>query len=191
MSSTLFRTVSVLAAMSLLACSNPDQNDTSTSYDFAHESSDLQLDENVIYGKLSNGLRYAVRSNATPSKTASLLMRIDTGSLNETDDTRGIAHFLEHMAFNGSENVPECEMTKRLERFGLAFGADTNASTSFDETIYQLELPDVSEAMLNETLGLMRETAERLTLAPGAIERERGVIPVSYTHLTLPTILLV
>jgi len=72
-------------------------------------------------------------------------MRIDTGSMNETDETRGLAHFLEHMAFNGSENIPEGEMTKRLERFGLAFGADTNASTSFNETTYQLELPDVIE----------------------------------------------
>ena len=103
-------------------------------------------------------------------------MRIETGSLNETEETRGIAHFLEHMAFNGSENIPEGEMTKRLERFGLAFGADTNASTGFDETTYQLELPEVNEEMLDTTFGIMRETAERLLLAPEAIEKERGVI---------------
>jgi len=143
---------------------------------FSHMASDLPVDPAVTYGVLNNGLRYAVRQNATPTQTASLLMRIDTGSLNETEETRGLAHFLEHMAFNGSENIPEGEMTKRLERFGLAFGADTNASTGFEETTYQLELPDVSEEMLNETLGIMRETAERLTLDPGAIERERGVI---------------
>jgi len=139
-------------------------------------ASDLPVDEAITYGELSNGLRYAVRQNDTPTKTATLLMRIDTGSMNETEETRGLAHFLEHMAFNGSENIPEGEMTKRLERFGLAFGADTNASTSFNETTYQLELPDVTEEMLNETLGIMRETAERLTLDPEAIDKERGVI---------------
>ena len=144
--------------------------------DFAHQSSDLPSDPDIIYGRLDNGLRYAVRRNDTPSKTASLLMRIETGSLNETEETRGLAHFLEHMAFNGSENIPENEMIKRLERFGLAFGADTNASTDFDETIYQLELPEVNDAIFDETLMIMRETADRLTLAPDAIERERGVI---------------
>ena len=143
---------------------------------FAHLASDLPVDDAITYGELPNGLRYAVRENDTPTKTATLLMRIDTGSLNETEETRGLAHFLEHMAFNGSENIPEGEMTKRLERFGLAFGADTNASTGFNETTYQLELPEVSEEMLNETLGIMRETAERLTLAPDAIDKERGVI---------------
>ena len=176
MSSHVLHTVSLIAALCLSACVGSETDKQPGSIDFAHSISDLKPDEDITYGKLSNGLRYAVRSNSTPTKTATLLMRIDTGSLNETDETRGIAHFLEHMAFNGSENVPEGEMTKRLERFGLAFGADTNASTSFDETIYQLELPDVSEEMLNETLGLMRETADRLTLAPDAIERERGVI---------------
>lgn len=143
---------------------------------FAHMATDLPVDPAIIYGELPNGLRYAVRQNDTPTKTASLLMRVDTGSINETEETRGLAHFLEHMAFNGSENIPEGEMTKRLERFGLAFGADTNASTSFNETTYQLELPDVTEEMLNVTLGIMRETAERLTLASEAIEKERGVI---------------
>jgi len=136
----------------------------------------LPVDSEITYGELPNGLRYAVRENDTPTKTATLLMRIDTGSINETNETRGLAHFLEHMAFNGSENIPEGEMTKRLERFGLAFGADTNASTSFYETTYQLELPDVTEEMLDVTLGIMRETAERLSLDPEAIENERGVI---------------
>ena len=136
----------------------------------------MPSDPAIEYGRLPNGLRYAVRHNETPTKTASLLMRIDTGSLNESDDTRGLAHFLEHMAFNGSENIPENEMTKRLEKYGLAFGADTNASTSFTETTYQLELPDVSDELVEETMMIMRETASRLTLAPEAIERERGVI---------------
>ena len=174
---TYLSQVSVIAIVLLSACTVkaptlPSVDDVP----FAHMASDLPVDTAVIYGELPNGLRYAVRENDTPTKTATLLMRIDTGSINETEETRGLAHFLEHMAFNGSENIPEGEMTKRLERFGLAFGADTNASTSFNETTYQLELPDVSEEMLDETLGIMRETAERLLLEPEAIDKERGVI---------------
>jgi len=169
--------VSVIALLFMSACKAPStQKPSPKDVSFAHMASDLPVDPAITYGELSNGLRYAVRQNDTPTKTATLLMRIDTGSINETDETRGLAHFLEHMAFNGSENIPEGEMTKRLERFGLAFGADTNASTGFTETTYQLELPDVSEEMLNETLGIMRETAERLTLDPEAIDKERGVI---------------
>ena len=143
---------------------------------FAQEASDLPMDEDILYGQLPNGLRYAVMNNETPSKTASLLMRFDAGSLDETPETRGIAHFLEHMAFNGSDAIPEGEMIKRLERLGLAFGPDTNASTGFDQTIYQLELPDVSDELIDEALLIFRETAERLTLSEDAIERERGVI---------------
>ena len=143
---------------------------------FPHQSSDLTVEAAIEYGRLPNGLRYAVMANETPSNTATLLMRFDTGSVNEVDGQQGLAHFLEHMAFNGSKNIPEGEMIKRLEKFGLAFGADTNASTSFDETIYQLELPEVNDEILDETLMIMRETASNLTLEPEAIDRERGVI---------------
>ncbi len=145
-------------------------------FNFAHEASDLLSEAGVEYGVLENGLRYAVMQNDTPSKTATLLMRIDTGSINEADDERGLAHFLEHMAFNGSKNIPEGEMIPRLEKFGLAFGADTNASTSFTETIYQLELPEVSEDIINEGLFIMRETASNLLLDKDAIDKERGII---------------
>ncbi len=177
MHSKFITQASVITLIFLSGCSVSTQgNDTKSDVPFAHMNSDLPVDTAITYGELSNGLRYGVRQNATPTKTATLLMRIDTGSLNETDETRGLAHFLEHMAFNGSENIPEGEMTKRLERFGLAFGADTNASTGFTETTYQLELPDVTEEMLDETLGIMRETAQRLLLAPDAIDKERGVI---------------
>ena len=161
----------VFFAANLFACQNP----TEISY-FPHDNSDLAAEEGIEYGRLSNGLRYAVMSNETPSNTASLLMRFDTGSVNEAENERGLAHFLEHMAFNGSKNIPEDEMVKRLERFGLAFGADTNASTSFDETIYQLEIPEVNDEIIDETLMIMRETASNLTLAPDSIDRERGII---------------
>ena len=146
------------------------------SVDFAHQLSDLPLDPAITFGRLDNGMRYALRTNATPSDTASLLFRFDTGSLDEAEDERGIAHFLEHMAFNGSTAYPEAELVKSLERLGLAFGADTNAYTSFDETVYQLELPNLSEEVVDTSLRVMRETADQLLLEPDAIDRERGVI---------------
>ena len=143
---------------------------------FAHDESDLKADPRVTYGVLENGLRYAIMRNSTPGSVAAIRMRIDTGSLNETKEQAGIAHFLEHMAFNGSENVPEGEMIKRLERFGLSFGADTNASTGFSQTVYKLNLPTIAEPVIDEALFLMRETASNLLLDGEAIDRERGVI---------------
>ncbi len=98
---------------------------------WAHEASELQPDPAVTYGQLPNGLRYALLRNALPSKTAAVRMRFGVGSMMEADDQRGLAHFLEHMVFNGSQNIPEGEMVKLLERLGLAFGPDTNAYTSF------------------------------------------------------------
>lgn len=160
------------AALPISVVVAQDAHETS----FVHETSDLEPDAKIIYGTLDNGLRYAVLKNGTPSGEAALRMRIDTGSLNETEDQLGLAHFLEHMAFNGSVNVPEGEMVRRLERFGLAFGADTNASTGFDQTTYKLNLPSVEAEVLDEAFFLMRETAQNLLLEADAIERERGVI---------------
>src|SRR3546814_2367327 len=89
---------------------------------------------------LPNGMKYALLHNETPRDSVIIRMRFDVGSFDEADDQRGLAHFLEHMAFNGSTHVPEGEMIKLLERKGLAFGADTNASTGFDQTLYKLEI---------------------------------------------------
>ena len=143
---------------------------------WAHEASDLSPDPQVRFGRLPNGMGYALMKNATPSGQASLRLRVDAGSLMETDAQQGLAHFLEHMAFNGSENVPEGEMTKILERLGLAFGADTNASTAWTETVYKLDLPQTGDDIVDASLMLLRETAGNLSLAPAAVDRERGVV---------------
>lgn len=144
--------------------------------DWPQQESDLQPDPAVRYGKLPNGLRYEIMANHTPSNAVSVRWRIDMGSLMEDEDQRGLAHFLEHMVFNGSEHVPEGEMAHILERHGLAFGADTNAYTSFNETVYQLDAPRVDSEELDTVFFLLRETASRLTIAPAAVDRERGVI---------------
>ena len=109
---------------------------------WAQTASDLPADPDVRYGTLPNGMRYALRHNATPPNQTSLRLRIDAGSLEEQDDQRGLAHFIEHMAFNGSTHVAEGEFVHRLERLGLRFGADTNAGTEFAQTVYKLDLPE-------------------------------------------------
>ncbi|WP_299191756.1 insulinase family protein [uncultured Erythrobacter sp.] len=140
------------------------------------EQSDLPVDPDYTFGQLDNGMRYILRQNATPEGTALVRMRIHSGSLAETEEERGLSHFLEHMAFNGSTNIPEGEMVKLLEREGLAFGADTNASTGFETITYMLNLPRNEEELLDTALMLMRETASELTIAEDAVERERGVV---------------
>ena len=122
--------LSPLAAMMLWACSDQQAadpgNDLAAAFEsasFPHEASDIAADPAVRYGVLDNGLRYAILENDTPTGTAALRMVFDVGSLAEEEDQRGLAHFIEHMAFNGTTHVPEGEMVALLERYGLAFGA--------------------------------------------------------------------
>lgn len=141
-----------------------------------HDASDLAPDPAIRYGRLANGLRFALRRNSTPPGEGQLFLRIGAGSLAENDDQLGLAHFMEHMIFNGTSNVPEGEAVKRLERLGLAFGADTNAFTSFDQTVYSLNLPSVSDEVVDAALFHLREGASEALLDPAAIDRERGVV---------------
>lgn len=143
---------------------------------WAFQASDVPVDAGFHFGQLDNGMRFVIRQNATPKGTALVRMEVATGSLDENDSERGFAHFVEHMAFNGSTNVPEGEMIPLLERSGLAFGADTNAQTSFDRTTYMLDLPRNEPALLDTALMLMRETASELTISQAAVDRERGVV---------------
>ncbi|MGZ6038635.1 MAG: M16 family metallopeptidase [Phenylobacterium sp.] len=138
--------------------------------------SDVRADPDIRFGALPNGMRYAIKRQAIPPGQAALRLRFDAGSLMETDAQQGLAHFLEHMAFAGSKAVPRDEMVKILERHGLAFGADTNASTNFDETVYKLDLPKTDADTVDTSLKLLREAASELTIAPDAVERERGVV---------------
>lgn len=143
---------------------------------WGYDASDLTPDPAIRFGVLPNGMRYAIRHNETPASTAVMRLMIDVGSTAEAEDERGLAHFIEHMAFNGTTNVPEGEMVKILERMGLAFGADTNAFTSYDQTGYLLDLPNVRGETIDTALYLLRETASEISFAPEAIDRERGVI---------------
>lgn len=138
--------------------------------------SDLKADPAIRFGVLPNGMRYAIRKQTIPSGQAAFRLWIAAGSMMERDDQAGLAHFLEHMAFNGSKAVKEGEMVKILERLGLAFGADTNASTGFSETTYKLDLPRTDAETVDTSLMLLRETAFNLTIDPAAVDRERGIV---------------
>ncbi len=170
-----------ISTLALAACAPQQERIASAAAiapapDWAFEKSDVPVDPGYRFGRLANGMRYVIRQNATPKGTALVRMQVDAGSLDETDTERGYAHYVEHMAFNGSTNVPEGEMVKLLERHGLAFGADTNASTGFERTTYMLDLPRNDPELLDIALMLMRETASELTFSPSAVDRERGVV---------------
>ncbi|MDB5576379.1 MAG: peptidase domain protein [Bradyrhizobium sp.] len=161
------------------------------------EKSDLAPDPAVRFGTLPNGVRYAILHNATPPGQASLMLRIDAGSLMEKDNQLGLAHFMEHMAFNGTTHIPKNDMIAILERLGLAFGADLNAATSFDETFYQLQMPRNDDKTLDTGLHVLREQVSEATMDADDIVGERGVIAgeerlrntpglrISRTHLNL------
>lgn len=138
--------------------------------------SDIPSDPAVTFGELPNGMRYAIQHNATPSGEVSMRLRIAAGALQEEKDQRGLAHFLEHMAFRGSKNVGDGDMKKSLERIGLSFGSDTNASTGQEETIYQFDLPRSDDASVDTALDLLHEIAGSLTLDPAIAKTEAGVV---------------
>lgn len=140
------------------------------------EGTDLRPDPAIRFGRLDNGMRYAIRANATPKEAVVLRFRLDAGSALEGADEQGLAHFLEHMAFNGSTNIKEGELAPMMARLGSSFGRDVNAHVSVDETMYKLDLPRASEGRLEAALGIFRETADRLSIEEQAVRRETGVV---------------
>jgi zinc protease len=140
------------------------------------EASDVPADKAVRFGTLANGMRYEIMHNATPPGQSSLMLRIDAGSLMEKDDQLGLAHFMEHMAFNGTTHIPKNDLILTLQRLGLAFGADLNAATSFDQTFYQLHLPKSDDKTIDTGLFVLREQVSEATMDQQDIVDERGVI---------------
>ncbi|MCW0218405.1 MAG: insulinase family protein, partial [Prosthecobacter sp.] len=140
------------------------------------DTSDLKPDPKATFGSLENGLRYVILPNLEPPGRASIRLYMDAGSLMEEDDQQGMAHYLEHMAFNGSRHFPGGEMVEYFQRLGMGFGADTNAHTSFKETVYMLEMPKVETSMLDEGVKLFRDYLDGMTLGENEIDKERGII---------------
>jgi zinc protease len=136
----------------------------------------IPFDPDVKVGKLPNGITYYIRKNAEPKNRAELRLAINAGSILETDDQQGLAHFMEHMAFNGTKNFPKNELVSFLQSSGVRFGADLNASTGFDETVYQLPVPTDSARLFERAFQILEDWAHNVTMDPAEIDKERGVI---------------
>lgn len=136
----------------------------------------LPFDPTVRKGKLENGLEYYIQKNTKPAQRAELRLVIKAGSLQEDEDQLGLAHFVEHMAFNGTKKFAKNELVDFLELTGTRFGADLNAYTSFAETVYQLQVRTDSSALLDQGLLILQDWASAITFAEEEIEKERGVV---------------
>jgi zinc protease len=136
----------------------------------------LPADSRILTGRLDNGVTWMYRQHDNPPGKMALMIHIDAGSLNETDQQRGLAHFMEHMMFNGSENMPPGKLIPYFESIGMEFGADLNAFTGFDQTAYMLFLPDTETEGVDKALMVLSDYAFRALLLNEEIDKERGVI---------------
>jgi len=136
----------------------------------------LRLDARVRAGVLPNGLHYFIRANHKPEARVALRLAVDVGSTADVDDQRGLAHFNEHMNFNGSTHFKPDELVAYLQSIGLRFGADANAFTSFDETVYSLDVPTDRDSLLVRGVTALSDFAGRATLTDREIDKERGVV---------------
>lgn len=143
------------------------------STDSAHA---LPFDPHVLTGTLPNGLRYYIRANHKPEHRAELRLVVNAGSVLEDDDQRGLAHFVEHMAFNGSSHFAKQAMVNYLESIGMRFGADVNASTGFDETVFMITVPTDTARIVQKGMQILEDWAHNLTFDPTEIDKERGVV---------------
>src|SRR6266550_5314515 len=139
-------------------------------------SAKLPLNPAIHVGKLPNGITYYIRHNELPAKRVSLRMAVKAGSIDEADDQRGLAHMLEHMAFNGTTHFKPGELVAYFESIGVSFGAHVNAYTSYDETVYMLDVPTDRTGAIDHGLQAMADFAGGMSLTDAEIDKERGVI---------------
>ena len=136
----------------------------------------LAVDPRITLGKLDNGLTYYIRANKKPEKRAELRLVVKAGSVLEDDDQQGLAHFVEHMAFNGTKSFPKQELISFMERSGMRLGPDVNAYTSFDETVYMLQVPTDSAHLVRKAFQILEEWSHDVTFDDKEIDKERGVV---------------
>lgn len=149
---------------------------TTKNESWLYAGSDIPRDTAWQFGVLPNGVRYAVRNNGVPPGQVSIRVRMDVGSMFETDQERGFAHLLEHLTFRGSEHIPDGETKRIWQRFGVTFGSDSNAQTTPTQTVYQLDLPSVTPANLDESMKLLAGMVREPRISEAAVTAERGVV---------------
>lgn len=136
----------------------------------------LTIDPDVKIGKLDNGMVYYIRRNKKPENRVEMRLAVNAGSVLESDNQKGLAHFTEHMCFNGTKNFPKNELVDYLQKLGVKFGADINAYTSFDETVYMLQLPSDNKELLEKGYMVLEDWAHNVTFDGTEIDKERGII---------------
>jgi zinc protease len=143
----------------------------------AQQTPQVPIDTKIRYGKLDNGLTYYIRANKLPKQRAEFYIAQNVGAILENDDQNGLAHFLEHMAFNGTKNYPGKGIINYLESIGVKFGANINAYTSLDETVYNLsDVPTTRESIIDSALLVLHDWSSFISLEGTEIDAERGVI---------------
>jgi zinc protease len=173
---TIFVVAGVVATAVVLAGQQPTPAPVHGSPSTAALDTRIPVDPEIRIGTLENGLRYYVRRNIRPENRAELRLVVNAGSVLEDDDQRGLAHFVEHMAFNGTMNFPKLEIVTFMESIGMRFGPSVNAFTSFDETVYMLQVPTGSQQVLDRALLVLEDWAHNVAFDPEEIDKERGVI---------------
>jgi zinc protease len=158
------------------AASRPAQQPVAQNPEIAPLSASLPVDPAITTGQFENGLRYFIRENDEPRDRAELRLVVNVGSLVEDDDQQGLAHFVEHMAFNGTEHFPKQEMIAFLESTGMRFGPSINAFTSFDETVFMLQVPTDQPRTVEQAFLVLEDWAHNVSFDPEEIDKERGVI---------------
>jgi zinc protease len=167
----------VLLLVAIVSVSTPERlNADPQSGQWAHQNSSLKPDSRVVWGGFENGFRYAVLPHDGVPGRVSIQLLVLAGSLDEKDDEQGIAHFIEHMAFNGTRNFEASEMTSFFQDLGMDFGSDVNAMTTLDHTVYTLEFQENNEDLLRRGFTLFRDFADGIRFEQIEIEKERGVI---------------
>ena len=169
----LLNITAIVATMCLVIAGQQAARSQTKSLDLSQR---MPVDPQITIGTLANGLRYYIRSNKKPEKRAELRLVIKAGSILEDDDQQGLAHLVEHMAFNGTQHFPKHDLISFIESLGMRFGADLNAYTSFDETVYMLQVPTDKPETMDRALQILEDWAHKVTFDPVEIEKERGVV---------------
>ncbi len=169
-----------LIAIFILVCSfslfNPAYSQSEPAEGSIDLSTVVPIDSSITYGQFENGLRYYIKVNKKPANRVELRLAVNVGSVLEDDDQQGLAHFCEHMAFNGTKHFAKHELISYLESVGMKFGPEINAYTSFDETVYMLEIPVDSAEIVEKAFQILEDWTHLVSYEPEEINKERGVI---------------
>ncbi|MCJ7812200.1 insulinase family protein, partial [bacterium] len=177
MKRTVFLSI-ILSLILLYHCASVDRKQSPLEFvqpAFNFDES-IPINPEITTGQFENGLRYFIKVNQKPEKRALLRLVVNVGSVLEDEDQQGLAHFTEHMAFNGTKNFEKHELVDYLESIGMQFGPEINAYTSFDETVYMLEIPTDSVEIMEKAFQVLEDWAHQVSFEDEEIDKERGVI---------------